>query len=380
MIKNNYYQGLKPYTDLAELIKNGQTVSIPQDQYVVLTDIIKSTEAIKQGKYKEVNAINAAIISAVLDINEENYKLIPFSFGGDGAMMVISEDLRQATIEHLAQAKLLARDLGLQIRCSIIPIKDLYDAGFDLSLGKLEVSDKFVQAIFLGQGSEVVESWAKSSDKYEVLTKDIMKGVTLKASGFTCRWEPIKSSRGKSLSIIIKSRIGDSQYSQILETIKEIFGSNEDLNPLSIEDMKLSLKPQTLGLDAKLNVSSKIGRIQKLIRIYAENLLGITMATPKIKENVETKKNNNFLHSDFIKLDGSLKMTISADDKQIQKFEKYLQNEYVKQNIYYGLFVNTASLITCLVFPNNQFEVHFVDGSDGGYAMASQEMKKQVLN
>ena len=33
------------------------------------------------------------------------------------------------------------------------------------------------------------------------------------------------------------------------------------------------------------------------------------------------------------------------------------------------------ALVTCIVFSYNGSHVHFVDGSDGGYAMAARDLK-----
>ena len=36
------------------------------------------------------------------------------------------------------------------------------------------------------------------------------------------------------------------------------------------------------------------------------------------------------------------------------------------------------ALLTCIVFSYNGNHVHFVDGSDGGYAMAARGLKAQL--
>ena len=60
---------------------------------------------------------------------------------------------------------------------------------------------------------------------------------------------------------------------------------------------------------------------------------------------------------------------------QIQAF---LEREYAKKNIYYGMHVSDRALLTCLLHVDSKREVHFVDAADGGYALAARQMKKQM--
>ena len=38
------------------------------------------------------------------------------------------------------------------------------------------------------------------------------------------------------------------------------------------------------------------------------------------------------------------------------------------------------ALMTCLVFDRQNQHVHFIDGGDGGYALAAKELKKRMLD
>jgi hypothetical protein len=44
----------------------------------------------------------------------------------------------------------------------------------------------------------------------------------------------------------------------------------------------------------------------------------------------------------------------------------------------YGMHVSDRVLLTCIVFEQDGPQVHFVDGADGGYAMAAAELKSKL--
>lgn len=379
MLISDFYSEIKGHDDLIDLLKNRDNfLPAPKDWLVVVTDIVMSTKAIADGKYKEVNAINAAIISGILNLNQDNYKLIPFSFGGDGASLLIPPNLRQSAIDNLVQAKLLARSFNLEIRCSIIPVEKIYTDGKEILVGKYDVSPKYSQAVFIGGGMEHAENICKSEATYEVLTSQVMSDKRLNTSGFTCRWQPIKAKQGNSIALIVKSRTDRQEYLNILRLIDKIFGDKNKHHPLSVENMNFTLSLKNASIESKILNKNRLVRFFATLRIYLENVLGTWPFSNFLRSNVDSKKLGNFLNSDYIKFDGSLKMVLGGSFKQLQKFKKELDKLHQQGKIYYGIHVSSASLITCLVFPSKEFEVHFIDGADGGYALASVGLKQQI--
>ncbi|MEO1143394.1 MAG: DUF3095 family protein [Pseudomonadota bacterium] len=53
-----------------------------------------------------------------------------------------------------------------------------------------------------------------------------------------------------------------------------------------------------------------------------------------------------------------------------------MKNERTAGKIIYGIHLQDEALITCVVPSIHQGDhVHFIDGSDGGYAQAAKKMK-----
>lgn len=46
-------------------------------------------------------------------------------------------------------------------------------------------------------------------------------------------------------------------------------------------------------------------------------------------------------------------------------------------DIFFGVHVSKASLMTCAIRAYEGSHVHFVDGADGGYALAAKQLKLQ---
>ena len=70
-------------------------------------------------------------------------------------------------------------------------------------------------------------------------------------------------------------------------------------------------------------------------------------------------------------------LDVSAE--QASRIESYLEAEFRAGRLVYGLQLADAALMTCLVFNLAQSEhVHFVDGAEGGFAMAARGFKARL--
>jgi cobalamin-dependent methionine synthase I len=74
-------------------------------------------------------------------------------------------------------------------------------------------------------------------------------------------------------------------------------------------------------------------------------------------------------------MDGTLRHVIAGTTAQREELEEYLQAEYERGRLVYGLDASAEVMVTCFVVQNEQEHVHFVDGADGGYAHAAQALK-----
>jgi hypothetical protein len=64
---------------------------------------------------------------------------------------------------------------------------------------------------------------------------------------------------------------------------------------------------------------------------------------------------------------------------QAELIERHLEREYRDGRLVWGMHLADTALMTCLVFSLDSHEhVHFIDGSDGGFAMAAVGFKERL--
>ena len=84
-------------------------------------------------------------------------------------------------------------------------------------------------------------------------------------------------------------------------------------------------------------------------------------------------------NTDFRKYDGLLRMVLDVSGEQAGAIEAYLAAEHKAGRLVYGTHRADSALMTCLVFSLEQSQhIHFIDGADGGFALAAQGFKQQI--
>jgi hypothetical protein len=83
----------------------------------------------------------------------------------------------------------------------------------------------------------------------------------------------------------------------------------------------------------------------------------------------------------FRRFDDVLRLVLDCSVEQVAALEKCLAALREEDGIAYGMHIADTALMTCLVFSIEESEhVHFIDGGDGGYAMAARQLKSQLAD
>ncbi|MCP4318881.1 MAG: DUF3095 domain-containing protein [Hyphomicrobiales bacterium] len=125
--------------------------TLPDGWIVGAADIVGSTAAIAEGRYKTVNTVGAAVISA--QINAVGGAALPCAFGGDGAVFVLPGGLRGASEKALSEVIRWAdTEFGMTLRAAIVPVEDIRAAGCNVEVARYRASPGVEYTMFRGGG------------------------------------------------------------------------------------------------------------------------------------------------------------------------------------------------------------------------------------
>jgi hypothetical protein len=380
MNTKDFYKNLKQVNDFSKIMQDSNYSLIPNDWYVIVSDIKDSTKAIEKGMYKQVNFVAALTIIGILNIDKNED--FPYVFGGDGASLLIPASLLEKSKKVLIEASKKAKEaFDLDLRIGFISINEIEKRSCFIEITKLKITKDYTQAIIRGNGLELAEELLKKEYETFKIQDDISNTYTANFDGLECRWEDIKTLKDETISILIKSinqKNSNEIYTKCIKSIEEIAGNYEQRNPIKeIEQLNLSFNPMVLNAEASIFSKNKIGKFFTILRLAFENLLGLILMKFSIGQWGKYKQ-RIIRTTDTEKFDDMLRMVISTDINQTKKLEEYLENLFQKRDIVYGIHKSDSALMTCLIFQRHGKHIHFVDSSKGGYALAAKELKNRL--
>jgi hypothetical protein len=380
MDTKDFYKNLKQVNNFSKIMQDSNYCLIPNDWYVIVSDIKDSTKAIEKGMYKQVNFVAALTIIGILNIDKEED--FPYVFGGDGASLLIPPSLLEKSKKVLIEASKKAKEaFDLELRIGVINIKEIEKRGSFIEIAKLEITKDYTQAIIRGNGLELAEELLKKEYETFKIQDDLKNTYTANFDGLECRWEDIKTLKDETISILIKSinqKDSNEIYTNCIKNIEKIAGNYEQRNPIKeIDQLNLSFNPMVLNAEASIFSKNKIRKIFTILRLAFENLLGLILMKYSIGQWGKYKQ-RIIRTTDTEKFDDMLRMVISTDTNQTKKLEEYLENLFLKKDIVYGIHKSDSALMTCLIFQRHGKHIHFVDSSKGGYALAAKELKNRL--
>lgn len=359
--------------------------ALPDDWTVLVADVRGSTHAIRGGRYRDVNTVGVSCIAAML--NGLKDECFPYVFGGDGATFCVPERALQNARALLLDCQQLARrDFDLDLRVGAVPVSLLRDLDTDVRVGKWQVNDHYVQSMLAGEGLSVAERLIKSSHQF--LVSSSKSAMTADFTGFECRWQEIPSPSEENVSLLVAATAGTSlqrrlTYAQVQHCIETIYGSAEAFHPVHGGGLRLALSPVRMASEARVRNpgNNRIGKAMHVARVWPLVMAGaVMMARGMQTETTDWGAYKSRLrdNTDFRKFDDVLRLVMAGTAAQRSELRASLDAMRAEGKIAFGMHVSDAALITCIVSDYNFGHVHFLDGADGGYAMAAVELKAQL--
>src|SRR5256714_9498822 len=128
---DTFYGGIPVFRGFGRLMDPAMYSPLPDDWSIGVADIVESTKAIAEARYKAVNMAGASVIAAVTNALEG--REFPFVFGGDGASFAVApQDLARAREALAATAVWVQESLNLLLRVALVPMASVRTQGFEV--------------------------------------------------------------------------------------------------------------------------------------------------------------------------------------------------------------------------------------------------------
>src|SRR3954447_17895995 len=240
-----FYASIPVFRGFGSLMDPALYSPLPDDWTVGVADIVESTRAIAQARYKSVNMAGAAVIAAVTNALEG--REFPFVFGGDGASFAVApDDLELAREALAATATWVREDLDLRMRVALVPVSAIRAQGLDVRVARFGPSANLSYAMFSGGGL----AWADAAMKRgEFAIIEAPAGTQPDLSGLSCRFEVIPAARGLILSVLVMPAQGadPSAFRNVIEDIIHLVERSPDAGrPVPPQGPPLTWPPQGL--------------------------------------------------------------------------------------------------------------------------------------
>lgn len=381
-----FFEQLPSYDHFQTILEQQPFQEIPPDWIVIVTDIVNSTVAIDQGQYKEINTVGACTIAAV--VNALHKKLLPYVFGGDGATFCLPVDAYQTLKPVLRSCQQFAETaFDLKLRVGAVPYSQIRDQA-SIRICRYKKGPHLDQTIFVGGGLTLADQLIKTHQEFQLDTN--IEPEVANFSGFECRWNAIPSPKEITVSLLVKPAEKDINlqlhvYQQLLIQLEQSLGQEDQYHPLTTKGLKLSFSPKKLLAEAKAKAKdfsqTRLKHFKTLRKLITENLIGwlLMQFNLRIGEADWGKYKKDFLeNSDFRKLDDMYRTVFSCSQSEWMTLLKWLENQHQAGSLFYGFNIANAAIVTCLIEKAGEKHMHFVDGHNGGYALAAKSLKEQL--
>jgi hypothetical protein len=373
---DTFYGRIPVFRGFSSLMDPALYSALPDDWSIGVADIVESTKAIAEARYKAVNMAGASVIAAVANALEG--REFPFVFGGDGASFAVSPDDLARTRDALAATAIWVEEsLNLVMRVALVPVAAVRAQGFDVRVARFGPSPNLSYAMFSGGGL----GWAETAMKRgEFAVPAAAPGTQPDLTGLSCRFEEIPSVRGLILSVLVVPARGADPlaFRKLIEDVIALVERSPDAGrPVPPGGPPLRWPPAGADFEARAARGGSLLKRRAAVltfTLFAYLIMrfGISVGgfVPKtyVRQVVE--------NSDFRKYDDGLRMILDCTPELERGLTQRLTQAASTGVARYGLHRQDAAMMTCFT-PSalRSDHVHFIDGARGGYASAATALK-----
>jgi hypothetical protein len=117
---NSFYTNIPVFRDFGGVMEQAFYKHLPDDWTIGVSDIMQSTKAIRENRYRAVNMAGAAVIAIKNALDGGDF---PYVFGGDGASFAVPpRDIERARAALAATAAWVKNEIDLVMRVALVPV------------------------------------------------------------------------------------------------------------------------------------------------------------------------------------------------------------------------------------------------------------------
>lgn len=378
----DFYTRLPIDDNFASVADTAGYTPVPEGWSVLFADIADSTGAIRAGRYKDVNVLGASVLAGAFSAFRTLD--IPFVFGGDGATLVLPDELVPLALPCLDSARRTGREIfDLELRTGVVPLKELYASGYTLGLRRMRLGEKLALAAFSGDAlAEAERRIRKNPTRYAVPEQPGAADI----SGLECRWAGIPSPGGVMLSVLVAPAPGADAAAVLRSTLAKIAALHPEAGPVSEALLRITADSGKLDTEHRLKNSRRPAplRVLALLAMRAQTAMGRFLIENRIRLrplfDLSGYKCDVVRNSDHRKYDGTLRLVLASSPSKRADLEAWLESRHRAGELAYGTHADPEALMTCLIFNRNGAHLHFLDVNNGGYASAAADLKRRLAD
>ena len=201
-------------------------------------------------------------------------------------------------------------------------------------------------------------------------------------TGLSCQWGPVRSTQGKIVSLIVK-RAAATPHADFVRTVGmlvKILDRSSSGNPVPIEGPEARWTADSIGLQPCVALKGQHA-IWRCVGVFVSTALVwllFKLGCPVGRFDSKRYRREITANTDYRKYNDGLIMTLDCSVQTIEQLTKALDHAAAEGVIRFGLHEQDEALMTCVV-PSvlSSDHIHFIDGSDGGYAAASRMLREE---
>ncbi len=373
-MSGDFYEAIPVLDNFADAVRAENYWPLPDDWLIGFADVVGSTKAVADGRYKAVNMAGAGAIAAVANALER--RPFPFVFGGDGASFAVSPSDSSAAGKALqAMAAFAREEFHFDLRVAMAPVSEIRAAGYDVRVARFAAAPPCVYAMFAGGGLTWFDAAAKRG-AYALPPAE--PGAHPDLSGLSCRWGVAPAKHGLVLSLIVAPRGNDARFATLVnEIVKSSLAVASSEPPVTLMSLRPGNPGRAIALETLVKKASGLSIAKARVSAICGYCIAIVFHIFKLKVgrfDAAIYASELVANADFRKFDDGLRMTLDCSREFADALEARLAA--AEAFVDWGVFRQGSAQVTCFVPSATQSgHVHFVDGAGGGYTMAAKAMK-----